>query len=676
MRVFVVPDESLKIVQLRLKNEADHMRRISVTYYAEWVLGTFRENSAPYLVPEFSSNRLALLARNPYNLDYSQGVAFLASTRELNYITTDRKEFLGRHGSYSHPAALQRVGLTASLQAGSDPCSAIQLLLWLGPGETKEVTFLLGEGGDREDADRLVSHYQNIEHIQAAWESVGQFWDDILGQVQVKTPDTGMDLMLNRWLLYQALSCRMWGRTAFYQSSGAFGFRDQLQDVTALIHTRPDLTREHILLAAAHQFEQGDVLHWWHPPAGRGIRTRCSDNLLWLPYVTAYFVKTTGDASILNERIPFLQAEPLKEDEHERYGQFSAGDQQATLYEHCIRAILKGATEGENGIPLIGANDWNDGMNRIGTEGKGESIWLGWFLHRTLENFVKICERMGEDEQAADFHSRLESLEQALDKHGWDGDWYLRAYDDEGKSLGSHQNLECQIDSLAQSWSVISGASDPNRAAKAMQSVYERLVHQDDGLILLFTPPFDRTLRDVGYIQGYPPGVRENGGQYTHAALWAIWAFAELKEQDRVAMLYHMLNPIYHADTPDKIMRYRVEPYIVAADIYSVQPYLGRGGWTWYTGSASWMYRVGLEAILGLHRQGDKLLIEPCIPSDWPEYSIDYRFGETIYHIHVENPSGAYNAVSWMSMDGQSLFDYVIHLRADDGEHEILIMLG
>ncbi|MFZ5911460.1 MAG: GH36-type glycosyl hydrolase domain-containing protein [Chloroflexota bacterium] len=672
LRVFVVPDEPAKIVQLRLKNTATHIRRISVTYYAEWVLGTIRETSAPYLIPEFSNDRLALLVRNPYNLDYGDNMAFLASTRELNYVTTDRTEFLGRHGSYSHPAALQRVGLAANLQAGSDPCAVAQLLLWLGPGETKEVTFLLGQGEDRADADRLICHYQNIENVQAAWKSIGRFWDEILGQVRVETPDAGMDLMLNRWLLYQALSCRIWGRTALYQSSGAFGFRDQLQDVTALVHTRPDLTRAHILQAAAHQFEQGDALHWWHPPAGRGIRTRCSDNLLWLPYVTAHYVLTTGDESILHERLPFLQAEPLKDDEHERYGQFPTSEQRATLYEHCIQAILKGATRGEHGLPLIGAHDWNDGMNRVGLEGKGESIWLGWFLYTVLESFAKICDRMDEEEQAADFRSRLEPLREALDEHGWDGSWYLRAYDDEGNPLGSHQNLECQIDSLAQSWSVISGASDPDRAAKAMQSVYERLVRQDDGLIQLFAPPFDRTMWDIGYIQGYPPGVRENGGQYTHAALWAVWAFAGLGQKDRAASLFHLLNPIFHADTPEKIDRYRVEPYAVAADIYSVHPHLGRGGWTWYTGSASWMYRLGLESILGLQRKGDKLEIQPCIPPGWPEYSIDYRFGNAIYHIRVENRGGA---VSQVVIDGKSLSENAIPLYDDGEEHDVNVIL-
>ncbi|MBU4494603.1 MAG: cellobiose phosphorylase [Acidobacteria bacterium] len=675
VRVFVVPEAPTKIVQLRLHNKAAHMRRISVTYYAEWVLGTAREDSAPYLVPEFSKNRRALLARNPYNLDFGQGVAFLAATRELNHITTDRMEFLGRHGSYSHPAALERVGLAASLHAGSDPCAAAQLLLWLGPGETKEVTFLLGEGDNRADADRLISHYQNIEHVQAAWDSVGQFWDDILGQVQVKTPDTGMDIMLNRWLLYQALSCRIWGRTALYQSSGAFGFRDQLQDVTALVHTRPDLTHEHILRAASHQFEQGDVLHWWHPPAGRGIRTRCSDNLLWLPYVTAHYVQTTGDASILGERIPFLCAEPLTDDEEERYGKFSINNQKESLYEHCCRAILKGATQGSHGLPLIGAHDWNDGMNRVGPKGQGESIWLGWFLHATLENFAEMCERMGDDEQAKDFRSRLEPLRQAIEKHGWDGNWYLRAYYDDGTSLGSLQSLECQIDSLVQSWAVLSGASDPDRASKAMQSVYEKLVRLDDSVILLLTPPFDRTLRDTGYIQGYPPGVRENGGQYTHAAIWAAWAFAELDQGGRAFEIFRVLNPIYHANTPEKAHRYRVEPYVVAADVYGVHPHTGRGGWTWFTGSASWMYRLGLESILGLRRRGDRLSIKPCIPKDWIGYEVEYNFGPTKYLIQVKNPNGSYRAVSQVVMDGQSLPDHLIPLRDDGKEYDVCVTL-
>ncbi len=676
LSVFVAPDAPVKIVQLRLENKASHMRRIGVTYYAEWVLGTTREEGAPYLVPEFSNEHLALLARNPYNLEYGQSVAFLASTRELSSITADRMEFLGRHGSYRHPAALGRVGLAGSLQAGSDPCAAAQLVLWLAPGEAKEVTFLLGEGADRAEAEHLISHYKKIEHVQAALDSVRQSWEAILGRVQVKTPDAGMDLMLNRWLLYQSLASRIWGRTALYQSSGAFGFRDQLQDVAALVHTRPDLTREHILRAARHQFEQGDVLHWWHPPAGRGIRTRCSDNLLWLPYLTAHYVATTGDESILDERIPFLYADSLKADEQERYGLFPVSDEKESLYEHCRRALLKGATQGSHGLPLMGAHDWNDGMNQVGVKGQGESIWLGWFLYANLETFAEICERIGDNEQASDFRSRLEPLRQALEGSGWDGDWYRRAYYDDGTPLGAFESLECQIDSLAQSWAVLSGASAPERASKAMASVYNRLVRPEEGLVLLFAPPFDRTRKDTGYIQAYPPGVRENGGQYTHAALWAIWAFAELKQGERASALYHMTNPVYHADTPGKARHYRVEPYVVAADIGAAAPHTGRGGWTWYTGSAAWMYRLGLEAILGLCRSGDTLRIQPSIPPEWRTYSLDYAFGNAKYRIRVENPAGAYRAVIQVIMDGQPLPDDAIPLRDDGQEHEIVVTLG
>ncbi|HMD80203.1 MAG TPA: protein ndvB, partial [Anaerolineales bacterium] len=442
MRVFIAPDEPIKIVQLKLHNTTKRMRRINVTYYAEWVLGTTHENTAAYIVPEFASGHFALLARNTYSVDFGQRVAFLASTREPHGVTTDRTEFLGNHGSHDRPAALERVGLTPNVQAGGDPCAALQVLLWIQPGETKEVTFLLGQGADRADTERLISHYKNIQNVEAAWQAVGEFWDDILEQTQVQTPDAGMDILLNRWLLYQALSCRFWGRTAFYQSSGAYGFRDQLQDAMGLIHVWPELVRQHILEAASHQFEEGDVLHWWHPPAGRGIRTRCSDNLLWLPYVTAYYVHATGDLSILAEQVPFLSAEPLKAKEHERYGEFPSA-QIASLYEHCCRAIAKGTTAGPHGIPLMGAHDWNDGMNRVGVEGQGESIWLGWFLSTTLINFADVCELMGDRERANDYRAQANKIFTAIELSSWDGAWYRRAYYDDGSPLGSASNNEC-----------------------------------------------------------------------------------------------------------------------------------------------------------------------------------------------------------------------------------------
>jgi cyclic beta-1,2-glucan synthetase len=670
--VFVVPDEPVKVVQLRLHNTTQRMRRINVTYYAEWVLGVNRENTAAYIVPEFVSSYFALLARNLYNTEFGQRVTFLASTREPSGVTTDRTEFLGELGSYIRPAALERVGLTPRVEPGVDPCAVLQTLLWLQPGETKEITFLLGQGADRADAERLMSHYRNIENVEAARRAVGDFWNEILEQMQVQTPDKGMDILLNRWLLYQALSCRFWGRTAFYQSSGAYGFRDQLQDSMGFVHVRPDVVRGHILEAAAHQFEDGDVLHWWHPPSGRGIRTRCSDNLIWLPYVTAHYVQVTGDRSILGEEVPFLKAEPLKPDEHERYGQFPSGEVQ-TLYEHCCRALAKGITAGPHGIPLMGAHDWNDGMNRVGYLGRGESIWLGWFLSKTLADFAEICDLMEDAKRAGEFRAKIFDLHRALERHCWDGEWYLRAFYDDGYPLGSFLNRECKIDSIAQSWAVLSGNGDSEHATRAMEAVYNNLVRLEEELILLFTPAFQRTARDPGYIKGYPRGIRENGGQYTHAALWAIWAFAQLGQDDRAVDLFRLINPIYHADTAEKVNRYRVEPYVIAADVYSVAPYVGRGGWTWYTGSASWMYRLGIEMLLGLQRTGERLRINPHIPKDWPEVQINYRFGETVYHIRVINQADKKDGKENVTMDGKVLTDGVIPLADDGKTHEVTV---
>jgi cyclic beta-1,2-glucan synthetase len=662
----------LKVVQLQLRNTTKRMRRINVTYYAEWVLGVAREHTAPYILPEFDSKSYALLARNSYNTDFGQQVAFLASTREPTGVTTDRTEFLGRLGSYTRPAALERVGLTPRVDAGHDPCAVLQFLLWLQPGETKEITFLLGQGADRADAERLISDFQKIENVEAARRRVGEFWNEILEQTQVQTPDPAMDLLLNRWLLYQSLSCRFWGRTAFYQSSGAYGFRDQLQDSLAYVHVRPDVVREHILEAAARQFEQGDVLHWWHPPAGRGIRTRCSDNLLWLPYVTAYYVQVTGDRSILDQEVPFLSAEPLKPGEHERYGQFPPGESRS-LYEHCCRAIAKGTTAGPHGIPLMGAHDWNDGMNRVGFLGKGESIWLGWFLSRTLTDFAQICELVGDSKRADEYRARTTGLRKALEKNGWDGEWYLRAYYDDGSRLGSAANNECRIDSIAQSWAIISQNADPDHAAQGMESVYKHLVRPQEDLILLFTPPFQRTARDPGYIKGYPRGIRENGGQYTHAALWAIWAFAHMGQGDRAAELFRLINPIYHADTPEKVERYQVEPYVIAADVYSVEPYVGRGGWTWYTGSASWMYRLGTEMILGLQRRGEYLQMRPSIPNEWDQVQVNYRYGRSLYHILVKNHRAGETEDYQITMDGKLLADGSIPLQDDGRTHEVVV---
>jgi cyclic beta-1,2-glucan synthetase len=684
LRLFAIPDAPIKVVELRLENVWNRNRRITATYYAEWVLGADRETSQQYIVPGFDAGTNALLARNPYNTEFAKHVAFLAASKEPHGLTTDRTEFLGRMGSFRHPAALDRVGLAGAVKAGLDPCAAIQLHIEMGPGEAKSVFFLVGEGSDRKESIRLIKKYQNEAQIEAAWKELNEFWDSLMGVVTVQTPDAAMDLLLNRWLIYQTLACRIWARSAFYQASGAFGFRDQLQDVMALVYAAPDIFREHILRASGRQFEEGDVLHWWHPPSGRGVRTRCSDDLLWLPYVTAEYIDSTGDLSILSEKVPFLKSKPLEPEEHERYGLYQDASDSGTLYQHCIRALEKGSTKGSHGLPLMGSGDWNDGLNRVGIEGKGESIWLGWFLCATLTRFAPICESIGEDRQAAIFRHRAQELRQALEGNAWDGEWYLRAYNDEGKPLGSHTSSECQIDSIAQSWAVLSGsaedlnsmAEDASRAAQAMDAVAERLVRADDQLLLLFTPPFDKTAYDPGYIKGYPPGVRENGGQYTHAALWAVWAFAKLGQGDRAYDLLRMLNPICHSNTPDKAIRYGVEPYVVAADIYSMPPYIGRGGWTWYTGSASWMYRLCLEAILGLRRTGKVLRIDPCIPKDWPGYALVYRYGKTTYEIRVENTAAVNRGVNHITLDGKSLAGKDIPLLNDGQHHKVNVEMG
>lgn len=676
LRLFTPPDAPLKILQLRLENTWDRARRITATYYVEWVLGVNRDNTQQYLIPEFISDPQALLVRNPYNTEFPNRTAFVFGSNPLHGLTADRTEFLGRLGSLAEPAALKRIGLTGLVEAGLDPCAALQLHIDIQPGATEQVFFILGQAADRDSSLGLVRQYQDIHQVEAAWEANNQFWNDLLGGVQVHTPEPAFDLLLNRWLLYQTLVCRIWGRTAFYQSSGAYGYRDQLQDVLALLHVSPQEARAHILRAARHQFEAGDVLHWWHPPSGRGVRTRISDDLLWLPYVTAEYIRLTGDHTVLNEKIPFRQGPPLEPGQTENYGQYPETSTTYTLFEHCRRALQKGMTSGKHNLPLMGGGDWNDGMNRVGIEGRGESTWLGWFLYSTLNRFAELCDHQGYDEVATGYRQRASDLALAIEHSSWDGNWYLRAFYDDGSLLGSSENQECQIDSVAQSWSVLSGAGDPQHAARAMQSVSEHLVRRNQRLVMLLTPPFDKTLRDPGYIKGYPPGVRENGGQYTHAALWAAWAFVEMGQIEEGFELFQLLNPILHADTLEKARQYRVEPYVVPADIYSIPPFTGQGGWTWYTGSASWMYRLGLEGILGIKKHGEQLEIDPHIPRSWPGFRLTYRFGLTTYEFNVQNPHAVNRGVQQVSLNGHKLSEKVIPLSRDGGYHTVLVIMG
>jgi cyclic beta-1,2-glucan synthetase len=674
---FVPPDDPIKISRLTLVNRSGRKRRLSITAYVEWVLGVTRSRSAPYVVTEIDHETGAVFARNAWNDEFASRIAFADLGGRQRSWTCDRLEFLGRNASLDHPASLERDDeLSGHAGATLDPCAALQTEVELQPGQRAAVLFLLGQGGSPAQARTLIARYRG-EDCDALLRQVQERWDTVLGTVRVRTPDPAMDLLLNRWLLYQALSCRLWSRSAFYQSSGAYGFRDQLQDVMALSVAWPDIAREHLLRAAARQFPEGDVQHWWHPPTGRGVRTRISDDLLWLPYAVAQYLAVTDDWGVLDETIPWLQGPTLGEQQQEAYFEPKVSEDRSTLFEHCARALDRSLDVGRHGLPLIGTGDWNDGMNRVGREGRGESVWLGWFLHVNLSEFARIADGRAEGTRAARWRKSAEALLMSLESEGWDGEWYRRAFFDDGTPLGSAQNDECQIDSIAQSWAVLSGAGDQARARQAMESVERRLVRQDDGLVLLLSPPFDQMQSDPGYIKGYLPGIRENGGQYTHAAIWSVIAFARLGEGDKSFRLFTLLNPIHHASRRASAHRYKVEPYAIAADIYSAAGHVGRGGWTWYTGAAGWLYRAGLEAILGFRKRGSALAIDPCIPRDWKRFDIVYRHGDTLYRIAVENPDAVCRGVSSMSLDGTLLPGGALVPLSDDGlEHRVHVTLG
>jgi cyclic beta-1,2-glucan synthetase len=676
LTLFASPEDPVKIIHLRVENTWNRPRRITATQYIEWVLGTTHAASMSYIIPEFDNTEACLLATNPHNTEFGERAAFLIASKPVHGLTADRTEFLGRGGNPAYPVALKRIGLETRLTPGEDPCAVLQLHLDLLPGAVEEIYFVLGQGTNKEDALGLARKYHDSTYVGVAFERTKVFWDHLLGTIQVRTPEPATDLILNRWMLYQSLSCRIWGRSAFYQPSGAFGFRDQLQDVIALLPIDPAIARGQIRNAAKRQFLEGDVMHWWHPPSGRGVRTRISDDLLWLPYVTALYVEMTGDEHFLEENIPFLDAPPLNKDEHERYNEYSLTKETFTLIEHCHRAIVKGATWGIHGLPLIGGGDWNDGMNKVGEEGKGESVWLAWFLCDVLERFAKICDHRDDSKTANKYRAWAKDYASAIEKAAWDGNWYRRGYYDDGSPLGSHQESECQIDAIAQSWSVLSGAGDSARSRQAMQSVLERLVLPQERLLLLFTPPFDKTEHNPGYIKGYLPGIRENGGQYTHAAIWTGWAFAALDDGKQAGILFDLLNPIFQSDTIEKATEYRVEPYVMCADIYSKPPHARRGGWTWYTGSAAWMYQFGLIALLGFKKTGNLLRIDPRIPPAWDGFEIHYKFGMASYHIQVFNPNHLTYNVQTVKLDGVILEDKTIPLVDDGQEHIVEVIMG
>ncbi|WP_413584252.1 GH36-type glycosyl hydrolase domain-containing protein [Bdellovibrio sp. HCB274] len=631
LTMFVPPNDTVKITQLKIRNISGRNRRLSFWAYVEWVLGNQREKSAPYVLCEANDDK-TLFATNAYNHEFAERVSFFRTSAEVQSFSCDRKEFLGRNKSYSHPEALKRRGLSGYTGIGQDPCAALQASYFIRDQEEIEIVFLLGQAPTKMAAQNLSEKYLTPDAVAAALQGVHEMWDHHLGAIQVSTPEPSLNLMVNRWSLYQSLVCRLWARSAFYQSGGAYGFRDQLQDCMAFVYSTPEIAREHILRAAARQFPEGDVQHWWHPPTGRGVRTHFSDDLLWLPYVVAHYIQVTGDRGILDQEVPFIEAPLLTPEQEDSYTQPKISDEKATLHNHCLRTFEHSMKVGVHGLPLIGSGDWNDGMNRIGEKGKGESVWMGWFLHKVMHDYLPYCD----SETKQRYEKHMAQLRDAIETKAWDGEWYRRAYFDDGTPLGTSEGQECRIDSLSQTWSILSGVGQPERQRLAMSKVEENLIVKEKGLIKLLIPAFDKTKLDPGYIKGYVPGVRENGGQYTHAAIWVVMAFAKLQEREKVLELYNIINPIHHGRTRAGMQKYKIEPYVIAADVYAVEPHVGRGGWSWYTGSASWFYRAGLEAVLGFNIINGEIVIAPCVPESWSSFDITYRFKSTTYAIKVQ----------------------------------------
>ncbi len=680
LTVFVPVDDSggqpVKLQRLQLTNASRRRRRISVTWYVELTLGENRETSRMHVITRRDEETRALFAHNRYDPDYGERVTFVAMTPPPESYDGDRTSFIGRNRSLAQPIAMELPRLSQRIGAGLDPCAALRVAVELAPGERRDIVCMLGQAESSIRARELVLRFHDEHAVEDALSRTMAWWDDLLGTVEVHTPELAADFLINRWLRYQSLSSRIWGRSGFYQSSGAYGFRDQLQDSMAFCATRPGLAREQILLAAGRQFEEGDVQHWWHPPGGAGIRSRISDDLLWLPFVTAHYVRTTGDAAVLDTEIPFLHAPVLAADQHEQYALPEVSFERGTLFEHCRRAVAQGKTAGAHGLPLIGTGDWNDGMNLVGAGGKGESVWLAWFLCDVLQGMGELADIQQQPEMGRGYRDDRAMLLQRIEQAGWDGEWYLRGTFDDGSLLGSATSTESRIDSLPQSWAWLSGAAEPARAAQALESAWHHLVCEDDGLVLLFTPPFDTSEPSPGYIKGYPPGVRENGGQYTHAALWLAMAMARSGDGERAVRLLRILNPIEHARDAAAAWRYGIEPYVVAADVYRLPGRIGQGGWSWYTGSAAWMYRAWVEEVLGVQVRGDQMRIAPVIPAGWPGFSLSYRHGEAIYAIEVENPDGCEHGVAWIEIDGQRRAGDLVPLERHSVKHQVRVRMG
>jgi cellobiose phosphorylase len=670
--VFVDVEAPIKFVTFKINNTSGRSRKLSVTGYAEWVLADLRLKSAMHIVTELNSSTGGLIAKNSYNTDFPNRVAFFDVDDPQYEFTCDRSEFIGRNRTLQRPDAMKRAKLSGKSGAGFDPCTAIRVPFEINSGATREIVFRMGAGKDRYEAEEVIRKFRGSKAAAKSFENVKNFWLTKLGSLQVETPDNALNILTNGWLLYQVISCRLWGRTGFYQSGGAFGFRDQLQDVLALLHIDAPMARAQILLAASRQFKEGDVQHWWHPPGGRGVRTLCSDDYVWLPYVTARYVAITGDKAILDEVVPFIEGRQLNALEESYYDMPFSSEKRASLYNHCKQSIQHAFRFGKHGLPLIGSGDWNDGMNMVGIHGKGESVWLAFFLYDVLMRFIPVANQSGDGEFAEVCKQSAGTLRKNIEKNAWDGNWYRRAYFDDGTPLGSSSNSECKIDSISQSWSILSEAGQPERTIKAMKSVETFLINKNNGLLQLLEPPFNSSEMDPGYIKGYVPGVRENGGQYTHAAIWMVMAFAKMGDRARAAELLSMINPINHGSSHEAMSVYKVEPYVMAADVYGVQPHTGRGGWTWYTGSAGWMYQLVVESFIGLKRQGNMLWFEPSFPESWNSLKVKYEYSGTTYEIEIiQNPS--FTNGQAILVDGSEQDGTIVVLNEDGGTHSVTV---
>ncbi len=671
LTVFTPLDESLKLWSLTLTNRSDKVKYLSLTYYVEWVLGTQGEQTNPYILTSYNNEHECLYSKNIYTMNFQNTYSYLFSSETIIGYTGDRKEFLGQKGSVREPRGAE-VKLSCNTGVCYDPCGAIQVSVAIQPEESKTVLFGLGQSTSLEEIYKIRNKYRETAASEKELERLRTYWDGLLGTVKVKTKDRAVDILVNGWLLYQTVSCRIQARAGFYQCGGAYGYRDQLQDTLSLLFADSSILRRQILIACSRQFEEGDVQHWWHPPMGIGVRTRITDDLLWLPYCTAAYIRSTGDTTILKEQVPYIKGPVLKDGEHDMMFTPEISQSFESVYEHCKKAIER-TNFGEHGLPLMGGGDWNDGMNELGIEGKGESVWLAWFFYTVLGDFIPLCNQENDEAYGRELEQKREGLLQSIEEHTWDGEWYLRAFYDDGSKLGSKENDECRIDSISQSWSVISKGAKEERAKTAMQSAWRYLLREEEAISLLLTPPFNKTSKNPGYIKNYIPGMRENGGQYTHAAVWLAIATSMLRDYHMAQTLFTILNPIHVTQTRKDVLRYEKEPYVMTADISLSPPYTGRGGWSWYTGSAGWMYQGLLCWFLGIRKEVNELIIDPATPASFGDFSIEYKYGRSIYEIRVESRSKGTLTTEAVTVDDKLIQGNRVTL-VDDGEKHLVIV--